>query len=212
MSSNTGLKHGVPIKQAKALDNALSEIIKKRMQRNSNNPFVAATTGNDNNSNLKILEQEYSDSVSGNLYVGNLHPRVSEEILFREFCKFGPIENIKIMYPRTAEDKAKGHNCGFVKFFEKEDAELAMNEISDAVIFGNPIRVGWGKAIPKNPNSLPEYNALTINHVCPGILDTVHGLMMNPSLAKIHIVKPEDENIQNMIDLVSRLVSVVSNR
>lgn len=36
-----------------------------------------------------ILRQ---DPETTNLYVGNLSPEITEEILFREFAKFGPIQ------------------------------------------------------------------------------------------------------------------------
>ena len=56
------------------------------------------------------MEENYQESVGGNLYVGNLHPKVTEEILFREFYKFGPIESLKIMHPRTEEERKRGKN------------------------------------------------------------------------------------------------------
>lgn len=208
MKSKSELKHGIPLKQAEALDNSLTEIIKKRIERSSAHQFPMAMPNTI--STLKTLEQELSDTTCTNLYIGNLHPRVTEEILFREFSLFGPIESIKIMYPRTAEEKSKEHNFGFVNFFIKADAELAMNALDDIIIFGTAIRIGWGKAIPKNPMSHPLYNCLTINQVAPGLVEVARSLMMNHSLPKIYVQVPPDENVKSIIDMVSRLVSVVS--
>lgn len=42
--------------------------------------------------------------IVNNLYVGNLSPDVTEEKLARVFSKFGKIESVKIMWPRTEEE------------------------------------------------------------------------------------------------------------
>ncbi len=49
-------------------------------------------------------------------YVGNLAPDVDEEVLKREFGRFGPIASVKIMWPRDEEQRRRGRNCGFVAF------------------------------------------------------------------------------------------------
>ena len=46
------------------------------------------------------------DPETTNLYVGNLNPAISEEILFNQFARFGPIQSVKIMWPRTEEEHA----------------------------------------------------------------------------------------------------------
>lgn len=56
------------------------------------------------------------DPFTTNLYVGNLAPDVDEEILKREFGRFGPIASVKIMWPRDEEQRRRGSNCGFVAF------------------------------------------------------------------------------------------------
>ncbi len=42
------------------------------------------------------------------------------------FGKFGPLASIKVMWPRTEEERAKNRNCGFVAFMKREDAEKAL--------------------------------------------------------------------------------------
>ncbi len=49
-------------------------------------------------------------------YLGNLAPDVDEQILLKEFGRFGPIGSVKIMWPRDEEQRRKGRNCGFVAF------------------------------------------------------------------------------------------------
>lgn len=49
-------------------------------------------------------------------YVGNLAPDVDEQILLKEFGRFGAIGSVKVMWPRDEEQRRKGRNCGFVAF------------------------------------------------------------------------------------------------
>ncbi len=71
-----------------------------------------------------------SDPTSTNLYVGNLAPTVSEEMLFKEFSKYGPIASVKIMWPRTDDERKRGRNCGFVLFMDRGAAESARDEMN----------------------------------------------------------------------------------
>lgn len=43
-----------------------------------------------------------------------------------EFGRFGPIGSVKVMWPRTDEEKARGRNCGFVSFMHRSFAEPAL--------------------------------------------------------------------------------------
>lgn len=56
------------------------------------------------------------DPYTTNLYVGNLAPDVDEEILKREFGRFGAVASVKIMWPRDDDQRRRGRNCGFVAF------------------------------------------------------------------------------------------------
>lgn len=54
------------------------------------------------------------DPTTTNLYVGNLAPTVTEELLKRKFGKFGPLLSIKIMWPRNEDERARGRCVGDV--------------------------------------------------------------------------------------------------
>ena len=45
------------------------------------------------------------------------------------FGKYGPLASVKIMWPRTEEERQRGANCGFVAFMIRRDAELALKEL-----------------------------------------------------------------------------------
>ena len=89
------------------------------------------------------------DPDTTNLYVGNLAPTTTEETLNDIFSKFGEIYSVKIMWPRTEEERARKRNCGFVSFMLRADADDARNAMDRADIEGHVVSVGWGKAIKK---------------------------------------------------------------
>lgn len=86
------------------------------------------------------------------------------------FGKYGPLASIKIMYPRTDEEKSRGKNCGFVAFMSRFDGERALRALSGKVIDSKfqqtfkieprsllyrcfsssdfDMKMGWGKPVP----------------------------------------------------------------
>ncbi|CAI5739911.1 unnamed protein product [Peronospora destructor] len=82
-----------------------------------------------------------------NLYVGNLAPTITEEVLEAEFGRYGEIYSVKIMWPRSEEERARKRNCGFVSFYERRDADDARVNLDNKELEGQPMIVGWGKAV-----------------------------------------------------------------
>ena len=127
----------------KQIDDFLQEIMSRQEGTNNN----TNTTNNNSitktsNSSMEITAMTSSSSVTEslfdekgsfdngdpdttNLYVGNLAPTITEELLNEVFGKFGPINSVKVMWPRTDEEKARKRNCGFVSFKKRRDAEDA---------------------------------------------------------------------------------------
>ena len=58
-----------------------------------------------------------------------------EQDLIQRFGKFGLLASVKIMWPRTDEEKARNANCGFVAFMRRMDAEQALKELDGEFIF-----------------------------------------------------------------------------
>lgn len=91
------------------------------------------------------------DPNTTNLYVGNLSPEMNEAELCRIFGKFGPLASVKIMWPRTQEEKVRGRLCGFVAFMNRKDGDACLEALTGQSFFGYEIRLGWGKAVPLPP-------------------------------------------------------------
>lgn len=88
------------------------------------------------------------DPNTTNLYLGNLNPKITEQQLMELFGKFGPLASVKIMWPRSEEEKSRGRNCGFVAFMARRDAERALRKLTGKDVMGYEMRLGWGKAVP----------------------------------------------------------------
>ncbi|KAI5085537.1 U2 snRNP-associated SURP motif-containing protein isoform X1, partial [Silurus meridionalis] len=55
---------------------------------------------------------------------------MNEEMLCQEFGRYGPLASVKIMWPRTDEERARERNCGFVAFMTRKDAERALKHLN----------------------------------------------------------------------------------
>lgn len=55
---------------------------------------------------------------------------MTEQQLMDTFGKYGPLASVKIMWPRTEEEKARNRNCGFVAFMCRKDSERAMKKLN----------------------------------------------------------------------------------
>lgn len=54
---------------------------------------------------------------------------MDENFLLRTFGRFGPIASVKIMWPRTEEERRRQRNCGFVAFMNRADGQAAKDEM-----------------------------------------------------------------------------------
>jgi len=73
-----------------------------------------------------------------NLFVGDLDPSVTTEMLREAFAKFGPIYK--------EETFVKHRNYGFVRYKHRKHAEVAKREMDGHVLGNRAIRIGWGDA------------------------------------------------------------------
>lgn len=69
---------------------------------------------------------------------------MNEEHLCQLFGKFGPLASVKVMWPRTEEEKSRKKNCGFVAYMQREDAEAALDHYKGNVCTLNNSAVFWG--------------------------------------------------------------------
>ncbi|KAK3749296.1 hypothetical protein QZH41_007560, partial [Actinostola sp. cb2023] len=94
------------------------------------------------------------DPNTTNIYIGNISPKMNEEMLMKLFGKYGPLASVKIMWPRTDEEKSRNRNCGFVAYMRRKDGDIAIKDLGGKDIMGYEMKLGWGKAVPLPPHPI----------------------------------------------------------
>lgn len=87
------------------------------------------------------------DPNTTNIYLGNLNPKITEQELMELFGRYGPLASIKIMWPRSEEEKSRNRNCGFVAYMSRVDAERALRALNGRDVMGYEMKLGWGKSV-----------------------------------------------------------------
>lgn len=54
---------------------------------------------------------------------------MNEDMLMKLFGKYGPLASVKIMWPRTEEEKSRNRNCGFVAYMRRKDGDRAIQDL-----------------------------------------------------------------------------------
>uniref|UniRef100_A0A8C8TJZ3 Polyadenylate-binding protein n=1 Tax=Peromyscus maniculatus bairdii TaxID=230844 RepID=A0A8C8TJZ3_PERMB len=79
------------------------------------------------------------------LYVGDLHPDVTEAMLYEKFSSAGPILSIRV-YRDVITRRSLGYAS--VNFEQPADAERALDTMNFDVIKGKPVRIMWSQRDP----------------------------------------------------------------
>lgn len=90
-------------------------------------------------------------STSNNICIGKLPPSVTETDIRAVFQPYGDVATVKVMWPRSDEERARGYNVGFVCFYDREDAASAMAKLHDWRPEGRTVNLSWAKAMPVPP-------------------------------------------------------------
>uniref|UniRef100_A0A7N0TA05 Uncharacterized protein n=1 Tax=Kalanchoe fedtschenkoi TaxID=63787 RepID=A0A7N0TA05_KALFE len=162
------------------------------------------------------------DPLTTNLYVGNLAPQVDENFLLRTFGRFGPIASVKIMWPRTDEEKRRQRNCGFVAFMNRADGQAAKDEMQGVIVYDYELKIGWGKSVSLPSQALPApppgHMAIRSKEGASVILsgssvtpitslpNQKAELVLTPNIPDIMVTLPEDNHLRHIIDTMALYV------
>ncbi|KAM5132266.1 RNA-binding protein 7 [Mantella aurantiaca] len=98
------------------------------------------------------------DQADRTLYVGNLHPRTTEELLYELFLQAGPAFNVKI--PKDKDGNPK--QFAFVNFKHEESVPYGMNLLNGIKLFGRPLKIQYRSGsthVSQDTNQSPQGNS-----------------------------------------------------
>ncbi|CAL8276617.1 unnamed protein product [Arctogadus glacialis] len=141
----------------------IQEEREERHKRKKNDPGGGGGGGGaygDLDTPLSRRSSFYDDTVlpiTTNLYISCISPKMNEEMLCKEFGKYGPLASVKIMWPRTDEERCRTTNRAFVAYMTRRDAERALASLDGKTVMGFEMKLGWGKParIPPQPLYTP---------------------------------------------------------
>ncbi len=76
------------------------------------------------------------------LYVGDLDPQVTEELLFELFSQTGPVKSVNMPKNKDASETSTPQTrYGFVEYATEDDADYSMFILNAVKLFGRAIRI-----------------------------------------------------------------------
>ena len=200
-------------KKRKAIDAMLEEFAAKapaakeasaRSEPASTSERVETTTAND-------------ASRSSNVRIANLPVDVSDADLARAFERYGPIASVKIWRP--GKESRETANSGYVCFMSRTSAERAVEEMHDALLFGNTVNVDISMAmrIPQHaiwPTTLDANEAAELLTRAPAEALGDIPWSVAPTAtsdasvgADVIVQIPDDEDLKRRIDITAAYVA-----
>ncbi|KMZ71741.1 RNA-binding protein [Zostera marina] len=109
------------------------------------------------------LPPGFDSSLCRSVYVGNIHTQITEEMLRDVFQTTGPLEGCKLI-------KKEKSSFGFVDYFDRRSAALAILNLNGRHMFGQPIKVNWAYASVQREDKSGHFNVF-VGDLCPEITD-----------------------------------------
>ncbi|XP_047944473.1 oligouridylate-binding protein 1-like [Salvia hispanica] len=113
------------------------------------------------------LPPGFDSSTCRSVYVGNIHPQVTEPLLQEVFSGTGPLEGCKLI-------RKEKSSYGFVDYFDRRSATLAIVSLNGRHLFGQPIKVNWAYASAQREDTSNHFN-IFVGDLSPEVTDaTLH--------------------------------------
>ncbi|KAL2229169.1 UNVERIFIED_CONTAM: Oligouridylate-binding protein 1 [Sesamum indicum] len=109
------------------------------------------------------LPPGFDSSSCRSVYVGNIHPQVTELLLQEVFSSAGPLEGCKLI----RKDKS---SYGFVDYFDRQSAALSILTLNGRNLFGQPIKVNWAYAGIQREATSTHFN-IFVGDLSPEVTD-----------------------------------------
>ncbi|KAK4773981.1 hypothetical protein SAY87_029000 [Trapa incisa] len=97
------------------------------------------------------LPPGFDPSTCRSVYVGNIHLQVTEPLLQEVFGSTGLVEGCKLI-------RKEKSSYGFVHYFDRRSASLAIFSLNGRHLFGQPIKVNWAYASAQREDTSSHFN------------------------------------------------------
>ncbi|XP_038896649.1 oligouridylate-binding protein 1B-like isoform X2 [Benincasa hispida] len=111
------------------------------------------------------LPPGFDASTCRSVYVGNIHIQVTEPLLQEVFGSIGPVEGCKLV-------RKEKSSYGFVHYFDRRSAALAILSLNGRHLFGQPIKVNWAYASSQREDTSGHFN-IFVGDLSPEVTDAM---------------------------------------
>ncbi|TYH48414.1 hypothetical protein ES332_D10G065500v1 [Gossypium tomentosum] len=111
------------------------------------------------------LPPGFVPSTCRSVYVGNIHTQVTEPLLQEVFASTGPVEGCKLV-------RKEKSSYGFVHYFDRRSAALAILSLNGRHLFGQPIKVNWAYASGQREDTSGHFN-IFVGDLSPEVTDAM---------------------------------------
>ena len=109
------------------------------------------------------LPPGFDSSSCRSVYVGNIHPQVTDSLLQELFSTAGALEGCKLI-------RKEKSSYGFVDYFDRSSAAFAIVTLNGRNIFGQPIKVNWAYASSQREDTSGHFN-IFVGDLSPEVTD-----------------------------------------
>nr|BAK01297.1 predicted protein [Hordeum vulgare subsp. vulgare] len=109
------------------------------------------------------LPPGFDSSTCRSVYVGNIHLQVTDSLLHEVFQSIGPVEGCKLI-------RKEKSSFGFVDYYDRRYAALAIVSLNGRQLFGQPIKVNWAYASTQREDTSGHFN-IFVGDLCPEVTD-----------------------------------------
>ncbi|KAG8099377.1 hypothetical protein GUJ93_ZPchr0013g37087 [Zizania palustris] len=110
------------------------------------------------------LPPGFDTSTCRSVYVGNIHVQVTEALLREVFQSTGLVEGCKLI-------RKEKSSYGFVDYYDRRSAALAILSLNGRQIFGQLIRVNWAYASGQREDTTDHFN-IFVGDLSPEVTDS----------------------------------------
>ncbi|KAK6284295.1 hypothetical protein POUND7_003247 [Theobroma cacao] len=111
------------------------------------------------------LPPGFDPSTCRSVYVGNIHTQVTEPLLNEVFASTGPVEGCKLI-------RKEKSSYGFIHYFDRRSAALAILSLNGRHLFGQPIKVNWAYASGQREDTSGHFN-IFVGDLSPEVTDAM---------------------------------------